>query len=143
MTQTKSIDQIDRANEHLVNGGRIGLKDLTGKPFVLAFLGPDLTAGLEDPSCPFCKAYEQALLTLQTLTGNGTKPLVLAVQGDDMGQPGYPGATLPLAHDLDQTVLNSFGQVSFVFVSSDGTIAATYDHPPTNQQITQSLAALQ
>jgi hypothetical protein len=39
-------------------------------------------------------------------------------------------------------VQGSFGRASFVFVRSDGTIAASYDRAPTKQQITQGLAAL-
>lgn len=129
----------------LVKGGRIGLKDLAGQPFVLTFFSSDLAGG--DEACPGCR---QALLTLQTLTRNGTKPRVLAVQeGDDMSMEklGHrlvvPGLTLTLAQEKTGTVAGAFGLASYVFVSSDGTIAASYLRTPTKLQITQGLAALQ
>jgi hypothetical protein len=56
-----------------------------------------------------------------------------------------PGLTLTLAHEQTPVVQNSFGLtelLGFVFVRSDGTVAASYDRAPTKQQITQSLAAL-
>lgn len=130
----------------LVKGGRIGLKDLAGKPFVLAFFMADLAFDEQGEVCPGCR---DALLTLQTLTVNGVKPRVLGVQLGDLGKPGYPlvvsGLTLPLAHAQTPAVQNSFGltgMVGFVFVHADGAIAAAYDRAPTKQQITQSLAAL-
>jgi AhpC/TSA family len=130
----------------LVKGGRIGLKDLVGKPFVLAFFMSDLSFDEKGEVCPGCR---DALLTLQTLTGNGAEPRVLGVQVGDLGKPGYPlvvpGVTLTLAHEQTPVVQNSFGlteMLGFVFVRSDGTVASTYDRAPTKQQITQSLAAL-
>jgi peroxiredoxin len=130
----------------LVKGGRIGLKDLVGKPFVLAFFMSDLSFDEKGEVCPGCR---DALLTLQTLTGNGAEPRVLGVQVGDLGKPGYPlvvtGVTLTLAHEQTPVVQNSFGlteMLGFAFVRSDGTVAASYDRAPTKQQITQSLAAL-
>ncbi|GAA1655902.1 hypothetical protein GCM10009744_55630 [Kribbella alba] len=130
----------------LVKGSRIGLHDLAGKPFVLAFFSSDLAFDEKGEVCPGCR---EALLALQTLTGNGTKPRVLGVQIGDLGKPGYPlvvpGVTLTLAHEETPVVQNSFGlteMVAFVFVRSDGKIAAAYDRVPTKQQMTQSLAAL-
>jgi peroxiredoxin len=130
----------------LIKGGQIGLKDLVGKPFVLAFFMSDLAFDEQGEVCPGCR---DALLTLQALTINGARPRVLGVQVGDLGKPGYPlavpGVTLPLAHEQTPVVQNSFGlsgMVSFVFVGADGAIAATYDRAPTKQQITQSLAAL-
>jgi hypothetical protein len=130
----------------LVKGGRIGLKDLAGKPFVLAFFGSDLAF---DEQGDVCRGCRDALLALQTLTGNGAKPRVLGVQVGVLGKPGYPlvvpGVTLTLAHEETPAVQNSFGlsgMVGFVFVRSDGTIAASYDRAPTKQQLKQSLAAL-
>jgi hypothetical protein len=128
----------------LVKGGRIGLKDLAGKPFVLAFFSSHLAFDESGDAFP---GYRDALLTLQTLTSNGTKPRVLAVQEGSLGKPGHPlvvpGLTLTLAHEETQVVQGSFALASFVFVRSDGTIAASYDRAPTKQQITQRLAALQ
>lgn len=130
----------------LVKGGRIGLNDLAGKPFVLAFFVSDLAFDEQGEVCPGCR---DALVALQTQTGNGARPRVLGVQVGDLGKPGYPlavpGVTLTLAHEQTPMVQNSFGltgMVSFVFVRADGAIAAAYDHAPTKQQITQSLAAL-
>jgi hypothetical protein len=127
----------------LVKGGRIGLKDLAGKPFVLAFFSSDLVF---DENGEVFPGSREALLTLQSLTSNGTKPRVLAVQEGSLGKPGYPfvvpGLTLPLAHEETPTVNGLFALASFVFVRADGTIAASYDRPPTKQQLTQSVAAL-
>jgi hypothetical protein len=84
----------------LIKGGQIGLKDLAGKPFVLAFFMSDLAFDEQGEVCPGCR---DALLTLQALTANGTRPRVLGVQIGDLGKPGYPlivpGVTLPLAHE--------------------------------------------
>ncbi len=127
----------------LVKGGRIGLKDLAGKPFVLAFFPSDLAFDESGDAFPGAR---DALLTLQTLTSNGAKPRVLAVQEGILGKPGYPlvvpGLTLPRAHEETPTVNGLFGMASFVFVRADGTIAASFNRVPTKQQLTQSLAAL-
>jgi hypothetical protein len=48
----------------------------------------------------------------------------------------------PTATRLDSCCTPPRGRASFVFVGSDGAIAAAYDTVPTKQQITQSLAAL-
>jgi hypothetical protein len=133
----------------LVKGGRIGLKDLTGQPFVLAFFSPDLDP--VDEHCPECVQARQELLTelltLQALTHNGTKPRVLGVEeGEEADKFGHhlvvPGVTLTLAHEQTGIVSGAFGRASIVFVNSDGTIAASYLRTPTKQQITQGLASL-
>jgi hypothetical protein len=128
----------------LVKGGRIGLKDLAGKPFVLAFFPADLAF---DESGEVFPGSRDALLTLQTLTSNGTKPRVLAVQEGSLGKPGdplvVPGLTLPLAHEETPTVNGLFAMASFVFVRADGTVSASFSRVPTKQELTQSLAALQ
>jgi hypothetical protein len=73
----------------LVKGGRIGLKDLAGQPFVLAFFPSELAFDESGDAFP---GYRDALLTLQTLTSNGTKPRVLGVQaaGGMPMQPAVP-----------------------------------------------------
>ncbi|TCM48754.1 hypothetical protein EV648_10318 [Kribbella sp. VKM Ac-2568] len=127
----------------LVKGGRIGLKDLVGQPFVLAFFPSDLAFDESGDAFP---GHREALLKLQTLSDNGTKPRVLAVQEGSLGKPGYPlavpGLTLPLAHEDTPTVNGLFALASFAFVGADSTIVASYNRVPTEQELTQSLAAL-
>lgn len=131
----------------LVDGGRIGLQDLTGAPFVLAFFSSDLYFDPNGEDCPRCL---DALLSLQAQTSHETQPRVLGVQVGDRGKPGLPfvprGITLPLAHEQTPLVKHSFGltgMVGIVFVDSNGTIAASYNRAPTTKQITDSLQAIQ
>jgi outer membrane lipoprotein-sorting protein len=130
----------------LLDGGTVDLNDLAGKPFVLAFFTSDLYF---DPNGEVCARCIPALLAVQQLTQDGTRPRVLAVQTGDEGKPGYPlvpdGVELTVGRDSTGTLQHRYGlshQVGFAFVGSDGTIDRLYDGPATDQQLRDALAAL-
>jgi hypothetical protein len=89
------------------------------------------------------------LIDLQSLTSNGINPAVLGVLAGGPGKPGLPlvpaGVTLPVAYEEGSTVQQRYGvfaQVGFAFVTSDGTLAATYDRALTRGELEKALASL-
>jgi peroxiredoxin len=130
----------------LLKGGKTGLANFAGKPFVLAFFSADLFFDESGEECPGCR---DSLIDLQALTHNGTKPTVLGVLAGGPGKPGAPlippGVTLPVAYEQGAAVQNRYGlgvPMGFAFVTSAGKIAAIYDHALTRADLQKALDGL-
>ena len=126
--------------------GTATLADYAHGPFVLAFFSSGLYFDPHGETCPHCVP---ALLALQRLTDDGTRPRVLAVQTGDVGKPGLllvpHGLRLAVANDPQEATKRAYGlshQVGFAFVGSDGKIHQRLDEAPTDQQLRDALRAL-
>jgi hypothetical protein len=124
-----------------LDGGSIGLQDLAGHPFVLAFYLTGLVSYPQGHQCPRCIP---SLLALQRYTRDGTNPRVLVLQlGDPSDQSVPAGLHLTIARDDTlQPALALSNQVGFAFIGSDGTIQQLIDRPATDKELREAVAGL-